>query len=66
MNTSREQIFCKIAIQQGLWSEAEATLFLNQYISEGSPGRFGDWASQQGAVPAAMATRIEAAIEKKM
>ncbi len=66
MNTSRDQIFCKIAIQQGLWSEAEATLFLNQYISEGSPGRFGDWASQQGAVPPAMATRIDAAIEKKM
>lgn len=66
MSTARDEIFCKFAIQQGLWSKEEAVLFLNHYRSEGSPGRFGDWASEQGAIPADIAQKIEAAIDKRV
>ena len=66
MSTARDEIFCKFAIQQGLWSKEEAVLFLNHYRSEGSPGRFGDWASEQGSIPADIAQKIEAAIDKRV
>jgi len=66
MSTSRDEIFCKFAIQQGLWTKEEAVLFLNHYRSEGSPGRFGDWAGNQGAIPSDLALRIEAAIDKRL
>jgi len=66
MSTARDEIFCKFAIQQGLWSKEEAVLFLNHFRSEGSPGRFGDWAAEQGAISAEIAQRIEAAIDKRI
>jgi hypothetical protein len=66
MSTARDEIFCKFAIQQGLWSKEEAVLFLNHYRSEGSPGRFGDWASEQGAISADISQKIEAAIDKRV
>ena len=66
MSTSRDEIFCKFAIQQGLWTKEEAVLFLNHYRSEGSPVRFGDWASEQGAIASEIAQRIEAAIDQRM
>ena len=66
MSTARDEIFCKFAIQQGLWSKEEAVLFLNHYRSEGSPGRFGDWASEQGAISSDISQKIEAAIDKRV
>ncbi len=66
MSTARDEIFCKFAIQQGLWTKEEAMLFLNHYRSEGSPGRFGDWASDQGAISAEISQRVEAAIDKRI
>lgn len=66
MSNSRDEIFCKFAIQQGLWTKEEAVLFLNHYRSEGSQGRFGEWASEQGAIGADIAQKIEAAIDKRV
>lgn len=65
MATSRDELFCKLAIRQGAWTQDEARLFLQHYRSDGQGQRFGEWAAQQGSIDAGLAARIENAINKR-
>ena len=65
MATSRDELFCKLAIRQGAWTQDEAALFLQGYRTAGQGQRFGEWAAQQGAIDAGLAARIENAINKR-
>lgn len=65
MATSRDELFCKFAIQNGAWTREEAILFIQHYRSEGTGARFGDWAAAQGAIDATLATRIENTIDQR-
>jgi len=65
MATSRDELFCKLAIRQGAWTQDEAVLFLQGYRAAGQAQRFGEWAAQQGAIDPGLAARIENAINKR-
>lgn len=65
MATSRDELFCKLAIRQGAWSKEEAILFLQHYRSDGQGQRFGSWAVEQGAIDQTLAARIEHAINQR-
>ncbi len=66
MATSRDELFCKLAIRQGAWTQEEAVLFLQHYRLDGQGQRFGEWAAQQGAIDANLAARIENAINQRV
>ena len=55
MATSRDELFCKFAIQNGAWTREEAILFIKHYRATGEGVRFGDWAAAQGAIDATLA-----------
>ncbi|MEE2889339.1 MAG: hypothetical protein VX404_02745 [Planctomycetota bacterium] len=66
MATSRDELFCKFAIQNGAWTREEAILFIKHYRATGEGVRFGDWAAAQGAIDATLATRIENTIDQRI
>lgn len=66
MATARDELFCKFAIQNGAWTREEAVLFIQHYRATGDEMRFGDWAANQGAIDATLATRIENTIDQRL
>ena len=66
MAQARDELFLKLALRQGLFSQQEAREFLIRYRTEGARGEgIGHWLVEEGIVAPEMAAQIRAAIAQR-
>ena len=66
MVQARDELFLKLALRQGLFSQQEAREFLIRYRTEGARGEgIGHWLVEEGIVAPEMAAQIRSAIAQR-
>lgn len=66
MAVRRDELFCRIAIRQGILNKEEAIALLKQYRSDSGTGMgFGEYLAHEGVIEAAIAAQIDSAIDRR-